>query len=210
MHRQARLQLAPGNLLQGAQQLLQHPQPTPHRPADGPQAQAERDGEQRQELLQGIADFVDFVARVHADAHAAAVGQAQFFSAGLGARIQPVRQPALQGAALRFVGRLIEAVAKRMTILARARMMARESDWKHLDEQLKQLDEQPGVPQFQAQLAAIRVPAIRDAQSRKDRRSEIRIEKLCKEVSDLIDRYLGDEKTKLIREEIDELRAAAD
>jgi hypothetical protein len=70
------------------------------------------------------------------------------------------------------------------------------------------MDLLPGKNTFVDKLSAIRVPALNAAKARKDRNSQVRIERMCKDVAELIDRYLDADKIRLVKEELDELKKA--
>jgi hypothetical protein len=100
-------------------------------------------------------------------------------------------------------GELINLVAERNTLIAATRAASKKGDWKRVAVLRKQLDALPPKENFLARLGGIRVPALNAARSRKDRAGQVRIERLCKDVAELINRYLDPEKLQEIKEEID-------
>lgn len=105
-------------------------------------------------------------------------------------------------------GQLINLVAERNTLIAAARAAAKKNDWKRVDQLRAEMDLLPGKNTFVDKLSAIRVPALNAAKARKDRNSQVRIERMCKDVAELIDRYLDADKIRLVKEELDELKKA--
>ena len=102
--------------------------------------------------------------------------------------------------------RLIDTVARRATLLARMRLLAREGDWDAVAARRNELEKLPDTAAFDAQLAAIRIPALEQARAAGNRVAEARIRKLCGQTSDLIRRYLDKDKLRVVLEEIEELR----
>lgn len=100
---------------------------------------------------------------------------------------------------------LINFVAERNTLIAAARGASKKGDWQRVAILRKQLDELPPKKIFTSKLAGIRVPAVNAAKANKDRNGQVRVERLCNDVAELIDRYLDSEKLRLITDEIDQL-----
>jgi hypothetical protein len=100
---------------------------------------------------------------------------------------------------------LINLVAERNTLIAAARSASKKGDWQRVAQLRKRLDELPEKEKYTAKLAGIRVPAVNAARQRRDRAAQVRVERMCKDVNELIDRYLDAEKLQLIKEEIDQL-----
>jgi hypothetical protein len=100
---------------------------------------------------------------------------------------------------------LINLVAERNTLIAAARSASKKGDWQRVKLLRQQIDELPVKEKFIARLAGIRVPAVNAARQRKDRIAQTRIERLCNDVNELIERYLDAEKLQLIKDEIDQL-----
>ncbi|HLQ44309.1 MAG TPA: hypothetical protein VK137_06245, partial [Planctomycetaceae bacterium] len=101
---------------------------------------------------------------------------------------------------------LIDTVARRALLIARAKGTVRADDGTRFDETLKELDRQPNAKQFHTLLDAIKVSTAKQALERKDRNLERRLDKLCKESAELIERHLSDEKLKEQRDDLVELR----
>ena len=102
-------------------------------------------------------------------------------------------------------GELVDAVAVRNTQFATIRSAAKKSDWKQVRAKLADLSKLTDPKSFLDRLAAIRVPAVNAAKARRDRAAEVRINRLCDEMAELIRQYLNEDKLKLFREEMAEL-----
>ena len=93
-------------------------------------------------------------------------------------------------------GRLIDVVARRATLMALAqkayddkKLTKAERD-KKVAEKFKQIDELPGISQFEADLNAIREPAVGAATRLGNRFAVIRIRRMATRVEKLIKRHL--------------------
>ncbi len=106
-------------------------------------------------------------------------------------------------------GELIEAVAKRATLLAKARSSARTDKFAEAEAALAAAAELPGAESFRARLSAIEAPAAKSAEDAGDRVSAARIRALSRKTTALIDRYLAADPVRATREEVAELKAAA-
>ena len=115
----------------------------------------------------------------------------------------------VEGEIAQLKGQLVDIVAKRFTLLSRAKLFAGEKDAVRVQAQLDELNALPDIPDFLQQLNVIRVPAVEAAKQRNDRLAQRRIERLCSETADLIRRYLDPDKARLVREQIEELRIDA-
>ncbi len=107
-----------------------------------------------------------------------------------------------------FENELINLVAQRNTLIATMRAAAKQAKWDQVKLLRRDLDKLPAHDAFEKKLTAIRVLAVQEAQTRKDRTGEIRITRLCNKAAELINRYLDPEKLRLIKDEIDELQKA--
>ncbi|MFO1020627.1 MAG: hypothetical protein U0903_08020 [Planctomycetales bacterium] len=101
---------------------------------------------------------------------------------------------------------LMETVAKRSVLMARIKRVSNQSDWKTVDQMLKELQALPKAETVIPELVAIRATAITTAQKQKDKIAARRIEKMCDETRELVDHYLQDDKVKQMIEELDQLR----
>ena len=105
-------------------------------------------------------------------------------------------------------GQLIDAVAVRNTQIGLIRAAAKQRDWKEQESRLAGLAKLDDAQSFLDRLAAVRVPAVNAAKSRKDKTGEARINRLCDEMATLIRQYLSEDRIKQLNEEATELRKA--
>lgn len=102
---------------------------------------------------------------------------------------------------------ITDAVAGRAVIMSRARLHARENQWEQTDALIQQIDAQRGADYYRTELTIIRERGVSSAAARGDRAAERRIERLCTQTEELIDRYLTLDKVQQLKEELAELRA---
>ncbi len=105
-------------------------------------------------------------------------------------------------------GQLIDAVAVRNTQIGLIRAAAKQRDWKEQESRLAGLAKLEDAQSFLDRLAAVRVPAVNAAKTRKDKVAEARINRLCDEMATLIRQYLSEDRIKQLNEEATELRKA--
>jgi len=103
---------------------------------------------------------------------------------------------------------LVSVVAQRSAFMAAARSEAKKQNWENAKRCLRQLDALPSAQSFREQVSAVRVPAVAEARQRRDRVAEQRINRLCNETEELIQRYLVNDKVKELKEELADLEAA--
>ena len=101
---------------------------------------------------------------------------------------------------------LIDTVARRAMLMAVATSQSRKEQWDKVDDIFKQLDELPKAKFFETKLTAIRFPATKAAEERKDRRAQGKINKLCNQMRDSIRQHLDPTQPKELKVELDELR----
>lgn len=106
-------------------------------------------------------------------------------------------------------GDLIDIVSRRAVMLARALSQARKEKFEEADKLLAEVDSQPSIASFNSRILAIRVPAVDQARANRDRSQEKRILIMCKEVEDLVEKYLDRDKVKEVKIEIEELKKIA-
>jgi hypothetical protein len=116
----------------------------------------------------------------------------------------------IEGQVAQLQSELVDAVARRAVLSALVRNRAKAREWPAVDELLKQLSAGPRAPNFAADLNSIRINGQRQARERKERLTELRIQKLCDESAELITYYLDEAKVNEVREEIAELRQIAE
>ncbi len=103
-------------------------------------------------------------------------------------------------------GRLIDNVAQRAALLSRSKLYAEMKEWNKIEGEFAKLSKLPGLDEFERDLSAIRLPAVREAEQRGDRVSALKIREMCQSASQIVQRYLDKDKVRLIRDEIEELR----
>ncbi len=103
---------------------------------------------------------------------------------------------------------LIDSIAQRALLIARAKGAAKAADWPRFNETLAEFDRQSAAKYFQTLLDAIKAATLKQVQTKKDKALEKKIDKLCKDSAELIARHLGDERIKEQRDELVELKKA--
>lgn len=102
---------------------------------------------------------------------------------------------------------LIDEVARRSAEIAVVRAAAKKQDWETVKKYLERLRKH-SIPQpFLERVSAVRVAAVNAAQKNKDRVTEQRVIRMCEETSNLIRRYLSEDRLRLLEEELAELRS---
>lgn len=114
----------------------------------------------------------------------------------------------VEGALAVLEGDLIDIVARRAVLMARARIAAKQQKWAEADEYIRQLEELPDLERVQQQIAAIRLPAVQTARILNNRVAEARIKRMCGELETVAAEHLDLQKLKDFQTEIAELRAA--
>lgn len=102
-------------------------------------------------------------------------------------------------------GELIDTVARRATLVARARLLSKRGDKKGVLALAAELDKLPDLEQFEAKLTTIRVPAIQQAQATRNRLTERRIKRLCDDALVSIRRWLDPDRLRQAKDEISDL-----
>jgi len=97
---------------------------------------------------------------------------------------------------------LIEMVARRSALIARTRAALKSTEKADAKQFLQDLDRLPSADFYLAKLNEIRVLSLEEADRRKDRVSERRIEELCEKTRSLIEQYLPDDRLQTIRDEV--------
>lgn len=103
-------------------------------------------------------------------------------------------------------GDLVDLVAARAQHILRARHLAADDHWDQVDVEMAELEQLPDISHFRQRLSTIRVPALEAARADQNRLAESRIGKLCDQMSQLIQRYVDDDKIQAAKERIQELR----
>jgi len=113
---------------------------------------------------------------------------------------------AVEGEVALVKSRLIDTVARRTTLLSRAQRHAAQGQREQTDERLDELATLPGKEEFEQQLAAIRVEWVREAKAARANLAARKIEKLCNDAKRLVGRFIDEDKTREIIEQILALR----
>jgi len=113
----------------------------------------------------------------------------------------------VEGDLLLLQGKLIDTVARRATHMARAKLLAEKKQWEEADKIFTQIYALPAIKEFQTQLNTIQQPALQKAQKSRNRLAENKINKMCSNMSDLIDRYLDPTSIATFREELNASRS---
>ena len=97
---------------------------------------------------------------------------------------------------------IIETVARRGALLARARLQLNHTDDHAAQLTLAEVERLPKSEYYLGQLNQIRVLAVEEAQKRKDRVGERRIAELCQKTLDRITQYLPDDRIAAFKDEL--------
>jgi hypothetical protein len=99
---------------------------------------------------------------------------------------------------------LIDIVAKREVLMARARGAAKKANWEQVTEITKEVTSLQTLEQFTARIEALKLPAIQAARQSKDKGQESRINLMCKQIATLATTHLDPLKVKEFLTEMDE------
>lgn len=91
---------------------------------------------------------------------------------------------------------LMELVVQRALLMRHLKRIVDEEKWDQVDPVVEELRILPTKDALRAEVTAIRVSEMKAAQTNNDRLSARRIEKICNETLELIDRHLDQEKIK--------------
>lgn len=116
----------------------------------------------------------------------------------------------VEGELYLFRDQLVDMVARRAVFKGIAKQAAAAGDTAKLENAISSLDALPGKKEFDAQLNAIRVPAVDRAKQLKNRSAERTVEKLCAAMAKSLDEFFQTEKQIRELEEIQRLRAIAE
>jgi hypothetical protein len=105
-------------------------------------------------------------------------------------------------------GEVIDAVALRNTAIATIRAAAKKDDWSTVSQKLTLLKQQSSSSSLVDRLIAVRVAGVASAKANRDKAAETRINRMCDEAVALIKVHLGEEKVRLLTEEMDALQSA--
>lgn len=99
---------------------------------------------------------------------------------------------------------LVDIVAKREVLMARTRAAAKKANWEQVTELSKEISGLPNLAQFEARIEALQLPAIQVAKRNKDKGQESRINRMCKQITDLATTHLDPTKIKEFLVEMEE------
>lgn len=103
-------------------------------------------------------------------------------------------------------GDLIDIVATREVLMARARQAAEKQNWTELDRFLAELAALPTLEQYQLEIDTLQVQAVYEARQLRDRVMEARINKLCAGVREAAGKHLDPFRLAEFRREMQEAR----
>ena len=106
-------------------------------------------------------------------------------------------------------GDLIDVVSRRAVMLARAVSLAKQEKFEEADKLIAEVDAQPSIASFESRILAIRVPAVDQAKANRDRSQEKRIRMMCRDLEELVQKYLDRDKVDVVKEEVTELKKIA-
>jgi len=103
---------------------------------------------------------------------------------------------------------LIELVARREVTIARALGYARGGRWEQADPLIEEVKRLPTREAVNERLDRIRLPAIETARRTRNRVAESRINQMCAQLKEHIDKHLNPQRTRDFLQEITEMRRA--
>ncbi len=113
----------------------------------------------------------------------------------------------VEGALSLIEGELIDNMARRGVLMARARKAAEADKWTEVDDYVKQFNALPDLAQIEQRITAIETPAVQSARQFKDRVGESRIKRLCRVVRETAAKHLDPDAAKEFRDEMNSLRS---
>lgn len=116
----------------------------------------------------------------------------------------------VEGQIVLLQSRLVDTIAKQAMVKAMITNRLKKGEWKKVDESLKELDELPGIEDFETMVSEIQYPALKKAEERRDRSSQNRIKKLGEAVLKVARVHLDQEKIDEFREDVVEQRRLED
>jgi len=103
---------------------------------------------------------------------------------------------------------LVVTVASHTSLMAATRLAAKANRWDDVERLLAELRRQPVAEDYRKRVNAVRVRGLNLAKAREDRLAAARIERLCQQSTQTIDRFLAGQTLKQLQEEMAELKAA--
>lgn len=101
---------------------------------------------------------------------------------------------------------LIDIVATREVLMARAKGAAKAKNWDAVSTFLKQLQDLPTLEQFRSRIDSLQVVAVQAAILKRDRVAEMRVKKLCGDIHESAQKHLDPFRIAEFRREMDEQR----
>lgn len=117
-----------------------------------------------------------------------------------------VRRLDAEGRLAILTGELVETVAKRATLLAKARAGARAGRYDDADAALAEARTLPSAAAFRRRIAAVATPAAKAADEAGDRLAAARIQALGRKATGLVEQYLKADALTATIEEVEELK----
>lgn len=99
---------------------------------------------------------------------------------------------------------LVDLVARRAVLMARARGAAKKVNWEFVTELEQQVDALPTLEQFLVRIEALKTPAVQSAKRSKDKAQESRIVRMCQQITEMAQLHLDPVKVTEFHTEIDE------
>lgn len=103
-------------------------------------------------------------------------------------------------------GELIDIIATREVLMARARAAADKEQWEQVDRFLEELEKVPTQEQFLDRIETLEVQAVYAARQAKDRAAERRIQQLCSGIRNSAEQHLDPFRVRDFRNDINMLR----
>ncbi len=101
---------------------------------------------------------------------------------------------------------LVDLVARRAVLMARARKAGKEKDMGALDEIEKDLKTFPNSRTLLREISVVKVNSVEEALKQRNRAAASKVEKLCASASELVEKHLSEKITLEILAEIGELK----
>ena len=116
----------------------------------------------------------------------------------------------LEGEYALLSGEMIDVVAARAVLIARAKKAAKENDFEAAADRLAELAELDRAPQFRRRVDTLAAGVRAQAEASGDRLTAARVGKLAEKMRELADAYLSGDPLREAQEEVAELRALAE
>ena len=114
----------------------------------------------------------------------------------------------VEGALAMLEGDLIDTVARRAVLMARARRSADAGNWDEVNTFIAQIKALPDFNRFEDLITAIRTPAVETSRRLGDRVAAMRINRMCDDLQQVAEEHLDSQKIRDFEQEIAALRSA--